>query len=149
MDIFGKTNDGSGTWARKPAGRTSVRQLLTKTKGKDGRRFWQCLSRSWDGTWKGTFIRKDKETLNQAGEMSMCLASHLRILLSHRRFTKRTICITTLFRSHASRRALAEVEMDIFGEANDGSGTWAVKPDGRTSVRQLLTKMKGKDGRRF
>ena len=39
----------------------------------------------------------------------------------------------------------AEVEMDIFGEANDGSGTWARKPAGRTSVRQLLTKMKGKE----
>ena len=41
----------------------------------------------------------------------------------------------------------AEVEMDIFGEANGGSVTWSKKPAGRTSVRQLLTKMKGKDGR--
>ena len=43
----------------------------------------------------------------------------------------------------------AEVKMDICGKANDGSGTWARKSAGRTSVRQLLTKMKGKDGRRF
>ena len=92
MDIFGEANDGSGTWAVKPAGRTSVMQLLTKMKGKDGRRFWQCLSRSWDGTWKGTFIGKDKETLDQAGEVSMYLASHFRIVLSHRGFTKKTIC---------------------------------------------------------
>ena len=43
-NIFGEVNDGSGTWAVKPAGMTSARQLLTKMKGKDGRRFWQCLS---------------------------------------------------------------------------------------------------------
>ena len=43
MEIFGETNDSSGTWAVKPAGKTSVWQLLTKMKGKDGRRFWQCL----------------------------------------------------------------------------------------------------------
>ena len=41
----------------------------------------------------------------------------------------------------------AEVEMDIFGKAHDGSSTWARKPAGTASVRQLLTKMKGKDGR--
>ena len=92
MEVFGETKDGSETWAVKPAGKTSVRQLLTKRKGKDVRRFWQCLYRSWDITWKGSFIGKDKETLDQAGEMSMCLASHFRILLSHRGFTKNTIC---------------------------------------------------------
>ena len=69
-----------------------MRQLLTKMKGKDGRRFWQCLSRSWNGTWKSTFIGKDKETLDQGGEMSMCLASHLPIVLSQRGFTKNPIC---------------------------------------------------------
>ena len=88
MEVFGETKDGSGTWAVKPAGKTSVRQLLTKLKGKDGRKFWQSLYQGWDGTWKGSFIGKDKETLDQAGEVSMCLASHIRILLSLQGFTK-------------------------------------------------------------
>ena len=42
-----------------------------------------------------------------------------------------------------------EIEMEVFGEIKDGSGTWAVKRAGKTSVRQLLTKLKGTDGRRF
>ena len=40
----------------------------------------------------------------------------------------------------------AETEMEVFGELKDGSGTWAVMPAGKTLVRQLLTKLKGKDG---
>ena len=68
-----------------------MRQLLTKLKGEDGRRFWQSLYQGWDGTWKGLFIGRDEETLDQAGEVSMCLASHIRILLSHGGFTKNTI----------------------------------------------------------
>ena len=43
----------------------------------------------------------------------------------------------------------AEVEMEIFAAANDGSGTYVIRPAGKTTVRQLITKMKDQDGRRF
>ena len=91
MEIFAEANDGSGTYAPEPAGKTTIRQLLTKMKGKDGKQFWQSLYQGWDGTWTGSFIGKGKNTLDKAGEVSMCLASHFRILLARRGFTKKCI----------------------------------------------------------
>ena len=68
-----------------------MRQLLIKLKGKDRSVLWQSLYQDWDGTWKGSFIGRDKRNLDQAGKVSMCLASHIRIILSHRGFTKKSI----------------------------------------------------------
>ena len=43
-------------------GKMSVRSILTKIRGPDNRRFWQCITRNWDGIYTGTFIGHDKET---------------------------------------------------------------------------------------
>ena len=68
-----------------------MRQLLIKLKGKDRSVLWQSLYQDWDGTWKSSFIKRDNGTLDKAGKVSMCLASHLRIILAHQGFTKQSI----------------------------------------------------------
>ena len=64
MEIFAAANNSSGTYVVKPAGNTTIRQLLTKMKGQDGRQLWQYLYKSWSALWTGSFLGKDKTCLS-------------------------------------------------------------------------------------
>ena len=72
-------------------GKMSVRSILTKMRGPDNRRFWQCIARNWDGIFTGTFIGHDKETVGLAAEYSACCASQIRVYLQQRGFTRECI----------------------------------------------------------
>lgn len=56
MEKLVDNNDGTGTYSATTAGKISVSQLLSKMKGPDGDRFWQCTAQNWHGVWTGFFL---------------------------------------------------------------------------------------------
>ena len=56
MENLVDNNDGTGTYSATTAGKISVSQLLSKMKGPDGDRFWQCTAQNWHGVWTGFFL---------------------------------------------------------------------------------------------
>ena len=69
----------------------SVRSILTKMKGPDNRRFWQCITRNWDGNFTRRFIRHDKEMVGLVAEYSACCASQIRVYLQRLGFTRECV----------------------------------------------------------